>query len=74
MSSRIQTAGCVVGNLCGAVCLARSYRRDLIVVDIAGESIAGVFGCGATAGQDAAGLTTGRGYAPAASDQSLTRT
>ena len=63
MSSRFQTAFCILGILCGSICLAQNYRCDWSVVGIGGGDMAGsAYKCGATAGQTAAGPITGSNY------------
>jgi len=65
MSYRFQIAICILGILCGSVCLAQNYRCDWSVVGIAGGVMSSsTYKCGATAGQTAAGLITGPRYWP----------
>ena len=74
MSYRFQTAFCILGILCGSICLAQNYRCDRSVNGIGGgEMSSSVYKCGATAGQTAAGLITGSGLRQHAlrSDQAL---
>jgi hypothetical protein len=60
MSYRLQTAFCILGLICGSVCLAQSYRCDWSVVGIAGgEMASSEYRCVATAGQTAAGFMAG---------------
>ena len=73
MRFRFQTAFCILGILCGSICLAQNYRCDWSVVGIAGGHMTDAYKCGATAGQTAAGLITGPGLRQHAlrSDQAL---
>jgi len=62
MTYRFQTAFCILGILCGSICLAQNYRCDWSVNGIAGGEMTGAYKCGSTAGQTAAGLITGPSY------------
>ncbi len=62
MYYRFQTAFCIIGILCGSICLAQNYKCDWSVNGIGGGDMAGAYKCGSTAGQTAAGLITGSDY------------
>jgi hypothetical protein len=62
MYYRFQTAFCILGILCGSICLAQNYKCDWSVNGIGGGDMAGAYKCGSTAGQTAAGLITGSDY------------
>ena len=63
MYYRFQTAFCIIGILCGSICLAQNYKCDWSVVGIGGGDMAGTaYKCGATAGQTAAGFITAPNY------------
>jgi hypothetical protein len=62
MSYRFQTAFCILGILCGSICLAQNYRCDWSVNGIGGGEMTGAYKCGSTAGQTAAGQITGMSY------------
>ena len=63
MSLRFQTAFCILGILCGSICLAQTYRCDWSVVGIGGgEMASSEYRCVATAGQTAAGFMTSPDY------------
>jgi hypothetical protein len=63
MFHRFQTAFCILGILCGSICLAQNYRCDWSVNGIGGgEMSSSAYKCGATAGQTAAGQLTGTSY------------
>jgi len=65
MSYRFQIAICILGILCGSVCLAQNYRCDWSVVGIAGGVMSSsTYKCGATAGQTAAGSSPDPGTGP----------
>jgi hypothetical protein len=73
MSYPFQTAFFIFGIRCGSICLAENSRCDWNVVGIAGGDMTGVYRCGSTVGQTAAGLITGPGLRQHAlrSDQAL---
>jgi hypothetical protein len=62
MTNRFQTASCIIGILCGSICLAQNYRCDWSVNGIGGGDMTGAYKCGSTVGQTAAGLITGSNY------------
>ena len=63
MRFRFQIAFCILGILCGSICLAQNYRCDWSVVGIGGgEMSSGAYKCVATAGQTAAGFMTSPDY------------
>ena len=63
MRLRFQTAFCILGILCGSICLAQNYRCDWSVTGFGGGGMSpSAYKCGATTGQTAVGLVTGSNY------------
>ena len=63
MRFRFQIAFCILGILCGSICLAQNYRCDWSVVGMGGgEMSSGAYKCNVTAGQTAAGFMTSPDY------------
>jgi len=63
MYYRFQTAFCILGIMCGSICLAQNYRCDWSVNGIGGGDMTGSsYQCGSTVGQTASGLITGSNY------------
>ena len=63
MFHRFKTAFCILGIMCGSICLAQNYRCYWSVTGIGGGDMTGTaYKCGSTAGQTAAGLITGSNY------------
>jgi len=63
MAFRFQIAFCVLGILCGSICLAQTYQCNWSVAGLGGGIMTStMYQTGATAGQTAVGSITGSSY------------